>query len=185
MASRTGSARSRSAVSPPTMRVSLPLSARLTLPETGASRTPAPRGPDRRLVATERSRRHGRAVDEDRSRSGTRAEPVGSAVDRVDGVAVGEHRDRQVDRRRQPRPVASRRSPPSSSASGGPQSGERFQTTSSNRRVAQGTSHRLAHPPCSEDPTAVTSSAPSSDPWSSFPALSTRWRRTARRQGSG
>src|SRR4029079_17592230 len=42
-ASRTGRARSKSPSSPPTISVSFPLSARLTLPDTGASMTPARR----------------------------------------------------------------------------------------------------------------------------------------------
>ena len=97
-ASRTGRARSRSAAVAADHERQLPLSARR---DAARDRRVEDAGAGRPRVALRghgSSRRHGRQVDEDGAGPGAREQPVRPAVDRLDGLAVGEHRDADVGR---------------------------------------------------------------------------------------
>ena len=129
--SRTGRARSRSAVSPADHDRQLAGRAGATLPDTGASRMPAPRRPDGRprrawIVP-------GRTVLMSTPRRPARrpaATPSGPPYRASDRVVVGDHRDDDVGPARPPRPASRRPSRRSArrARSPGPGSGCRATT---------------------------------------------------------
>ena len=160
MASRTGAARSRSAASPPTMRVSFPPSARLTLPDTGASRTPAPRA---RIAASWPRSVAGGTVEQSMRTAPGRApaaRPSGPPYT-ASTAAPSASIESATSTPAETSAGRSATVAPSSSASRRAASDERFQTTSSNPAVRRARAMALPIRPVPRSPTAVTSSATS------------------------
>ncbi len=108
------------------MIVSSPVSVELTLPDTGASRTPAPRARTAGAIARIVS---GRTVLMSTATAPARI-PAGDAVravvQRADGGIVGDHRDDDVRAARRPRPALPATRAPIRSASAVARSGERL-----------------------------------------------------------